>query len=91
MRRVLWFFFLLGLSLQAVPPSTARPIGEVSQEGIPLFRAIARSEAAYHGVPFYLVDAVMWVESSYNPAATGGIGEVGLMQILPSTARMPPK
>jgi hypothetical protein len=31
---------------------------------------------------------VMAVESGYNPAAMGGAGEVGLMQILPSTARM---
>jgi soluble lytic murein transglycosylase-like protein len=28
------------------------------------------------------------VESGYNPAAIGGVGEIGLMQILPSTARM---
>ena len=30
----------------------------------------------------------MAVESGYNPAAVGGSGEIGLMQILPSTARM---
>jgi soluble lytic murein transglycosylase-like protein len=30
----------------------------------------------------------MAVESGYNPAAIGGVGEVGLMQILPSSARM---
>jgi soluble lytic murein transglycosylase-like protein len=28
------------------------------------------------------------VESGYNPAAIGGVGEIGLMQILPSTPRM---
>jgi Transglycosylase SLT domain len=28
------------------------------------------------------------VESGYNPAAIGGVGEIGLMQLLPSTARM---
>ncbi len=30
----------------------------------------------------------MAVESGYNPAAIGGVGEIGLMQILPSTAHM---
>jgi hypothetical protein len=30
----------------------------------------------------------MAVESGYNPGAIGGVGEIGLMQILPSTARM---
>ncbi len=30
----------------------------------------------------------MAVESGYNPNAIGGVGEIGLMQILPSTARM---
>ncbi len=30
----------------------------------------------------------MAVESGFNPAAVGGVGEIGLMQILPSTARM---
>jgi hypothetical protein len=39
-------------------------------------------------VPPALVDAVMAVESSYNPAVIGLDGEIGLMQVLPSTARM---
>ena len=30
----------------------------------------------------------MGVESGYNPDAIGGSGEIGLMQIMPSTARM---
>ena len=30
----------------------------------------------------------MGVESGFNPGAIGGVGEIGLMQILPSTARM---
>ncbi len=66
----------------------ARPPSASSLVGLPLYRAIARREAIVQGVPFNLVDAVMWVESRYNPAATGGVGEIGLMQILPSTARL---
>ncbi len=35
-----------------------------------------------------IAEAVMGVESGYNPDVIGGVGEIGLMQILPSTARM---
>lgn len=52
------------------------------------FRPIIDREAAAAGVPPELVDAVMSVESGYNPATIGGDGEIGLMQVLPSTARM---
>jgi hypothetical protein len=47
-----------------------------------------RTEAAKAGMPPELADAVATVESNYNTAAIGGVGEIGLMQILPSTARM---
>ncbi len=30
----------------------------------------------------------MWVESGYNAKARGGVGEIGLMQVRPSTAAM---
>ena len=52
------------------------------------YRAIVELEAQALGVPAALVDAVMAVESSYNPAVIGLDGEIGLMQVLPSTARM---
>ncbi|MGI9463550.1 MAG: lytic transglycosylase domain-containing protein [Aestuariivirgaceae bacterium] len=88
MRRL--FLSLLSVTAMCVAshPVDARPGGASSLTGLPLYRAIARHEAALQGVPFNLVDAVMWVESRYNPSATGGVGEVGLMQVLPSTARM---
>jgi hypothetical protein len=43
-------------------------------------------EAAAHGVPPALVDAVVRIESRYDPAAVGSVGEVGLMQVRPKTA-----
>ncbi len=43
--------------------------------------------AKANGVPIKLAHAVITVESRYNPKARGGAGEVGLMQIKPSTAR----
>ena len=52
------------------------------------YRAIARSEAARNGLPYEIADAIMRVESAYNPEAHGASGEVGLMQIMPPTARL---
>lgn len=48
---------------------------------------IARYASAY-GVPVGLAHAVVRVESNYRANARGGAGEIGLMQIKPSTARM---
>lgn len=52
------------------------------------YRAIIEREAQSQGVPAEIVEAVMTVESGNNPAAIGADGEIGLMQIMPSTARM---
>ena len=52
------------------------------------YRALIEKEAAGTGLAPEIAEAVMAVESGYNPAAIGGVGEIGLMQILPSTARM---
>ena len=40
------------------------------------------------GIPYELIDAVIAIESAYNPLAGGRDGEVGLMQIMPQTARL---
>jgi soluble lytic murein transglycosylase-like protein len=52
------------------------------------YRGLIGKEAAQAGLSPDIADAVMAVESGYNPDAIGGVGEIGLMQILPSTARM---
>jgi hypothetical protein len=52
------------------------------------YRASVEKEAAQDGLAPEIAEAVMAVESGYNPDAIGGAGEIGLMQILPSTARM---
>ena len=52
------------------------------------YRALIDSEAKREGLAPEIADAVMAVESGYNAAAIGGVGEIGLMQVLPSTARM---
>lgn len=40
-----------------------------------------------HGVDFKLVDALVTVESGYNPSAVSHKGALGLMQLMPDTAR----
>jgi soluble lytic murein transglycosylase-like protein len=57
-------------------------------DGRSLYRALIEKEAAQSGLAPEIAEAVMAVESGFNPAVIGGAGEIGLMQILPSTARM---
>lgn len=52
------------------------------------YRAMIENEAARAALAPEIAEAVMEVESGFNPGAIGGVGEIGLMQILPSTARM---
>jgi soluble lytic murein transglycosylase-like protein len=76
----------------ALQPEKPVPPGQTAvrnrNERIARYRAIARAEAAKHGLPFELADAVMRVESNYNEAARGKDGEYGVMQVMPPTARM---
>jgi soluble lytic murein transglycosylase-like protein len=52
------------------------------------YAALLNSAAAQYSLPLALADAVATVESAYEPEARGSAGEVGLMQLLPSTAAM---
>jgi hypothetical protein len=77
---------LAGLgAIGALTPLAAHGAGLSDIAG---YRQIAESEARRTGVPRQIVDAVMRVESGYDPSASGLAGEVGLMQILPGTAAM---
>ena len=51
------------------------------------FRDIIKSEAQRWNVDPYFVSAVIRQESSFNPEALSPVGAVGLMQIMPATAR----
>lgn len=53
-----------------------------------LYLEVVRREAVSHGLPPAVADAVVRIESGYNPAAVGSVGEVGLMQVRPATAAM---
>ncbi len=48
---------------------------------------IIRHEATLRGVPAALADAVAMVETGYRKDAIGTSGEIGIMQIMPATAR----
>ncbi len=59
---------------------------KIPKEALP-YLAILRREAAANKVPLWLAIGVGWVESKYNPKLRGTHGVVGLMQVMPSTAR----
>lgn len=75
--------------------ATARNIGKLAAYQDPqLFRAdpttydrLIRRVAGEYDVDFALIKAVMHVESGFNPYAKSNKGALGLMQLLPSTAR----
>jgi Transglycosylase SLT domain len=71
-----------------LPPAGQTPIVSSEAKTAADYRALAAAEATRAGLPPEIADSVMAVESGYNPAAIGSSGEIGLMQILPSTARM---
>ena len=50
-------------------------------------RSMFAAAAARHGVPVQLLAAVAKAESGFDPSAVSGAGAVGLMQLMPATAR----
>ena len=52
------------------------------------YSTIISSYASAYGVPVALATAVVGVESNFRPDVRGSAGEIGLMQIKPTTARM---
>ena len=57
--------------------------------GVDDLRQIIIEEAERRGIPPALALRQAQVESSMNPAARGKAGEIGLFQVMPSTARQP--
>ena len=49
---------------------------------------VVEQEVRKTGLPADVADAVVQVESNYDPSVIGGVGEIGLMQIRPGTAAM---
>ena len=76
----------------AVSPLFSSPVGREGHGRLSSRRAqylpIVIREAQSRGMPAAIADAVVQVESSYQPQVIGGVGEVGLMQVRPATAAM---
>lgn len=74
------------------PRSTSRQGSKRLKGAAPNFRRAAylphvyAAEAQY-GLPTGLLDALIWIESRYNPIAISGAGAAGLGQLMPKTAR----
>lgn len=75
------------ISSYAVRNSAVRTTRAVPAETGALYDEIIESAAATHGVRPELVRAVIQVESGFNPRARSHKGAMGLMQLMPATAR----
>lgn len=73
-----------------LPPAVDGLIGfpQTYTKGRITYLSLITSEADQRGLPAAMADAVVKVESGFNPNVVGGVGEVGLMQIRPQTAAM---
>lgn len=58
------------------------PLFEGDDREIELALRVAAREA---GIAYDLLSAVAWQESRYNPNAVGKAGEIGMLQVMPST------
>jgi soluble lytic murein transglycosylase-like protein len=61
---------------EVAAPTSAVPYGDIIEKA-----------SAQHGVPARLVKAMIQVESAYQPRARSRKGAMGLMQLMPETAR----
>ena len=82
--------FLLPPDLEPITTSTMLEIASLPRalKGRSTYPPDIAEMAAANGVPPALVDAVVRIESRYDPTAVGSIGEIGLMQVRPKTAAL---
>ena len=77
-------------AVEAAPIAAEGTVGgepkRIPKEALPHLE-VMRREAAANKVPLWLAIGVGWVESKYDPKLRGSHGVVGLMQVMPSTAR----
>lgn len=73
-----------GQTRRAVP---RRPPVKLDEARIHRYDSIIRAAARRYQLPASLVRAVIHTESNYNANAVSRVGAMGLMQLMPSTAR----
>jgi soluble lytic murein transglycosylase-like protein len=81
---------------QAQPVAADLPAPDQPILGAPPAAPVPRSAVQQHiaqaahryGIHAPLLDAVAWQESRYNPRAVSTAGAIGVMQLMPGTARM---
>jgi soluble lytic murein transglycosylase-like protein len=66
--------------------ATLTPFSESERERIGAVQGIVAHAAAERGIDQDLINAVIWVESRFDPAAKSPAGARGLMQLMPATA-----
>jgi hypothetical protein len=76
-----------GRLIRTVAPETPRTPAASAKKRAE-FSGLVEQAARAHNVDPLLVDSVIQVESSYDPYAVSPKGAEGLMQLMPSTARM---
>ncbi len=74
----------VGASIQGKPGDSDAE----APDGRRKFLALLKRETGKTGLPLDVADAVVAVESGYDPTVIGGVGEIGLMQVRPETAAM---
>lgn len=62
--------------------------GRRARQAVSTYESIITAAADRHGVSVHLIKAVMHVESAFNAAAISRKGAMGLMQLMPETARL---
>ncbi len=67
--------------------TSGRPARAYSTEAAKLFKQHVSAAARYYNLPEALLEAVMAVESNFNPVAMSSKGAAGLMQLMPDTAK----
>lgn len=67
-------------------PADPPPFDDEQLEQIAAVQDIVAAASAAHEVEPALINAVIWVESKFNPKAKGPSGSQGLMQLMPKTA-----
>jgi soluble lytic murein transglycosylase-like protein len=72
---------------KVIPPAPAPAIPKAEPAQSVTVNALVDTIARRHNVEPLLVDSVIRVESNYNPNAVSSAGAMGLMQLIPSTAK----